>query len=138
MEQRKEGRESLDVSLQARDQSKRVSLKEASIWSLELSKSSKVLRFCSFLWNYYIQAYYWYPLFATCRFWWGGFWKVTSICIWKSALTLIFLTHTHVYVLLLLYCHGRWHVKYYMKFCSIWLTYLFFFYILICKLYKYI
>ena len=133
------------MSLQVRDQSKRVSLKEASIWSLELSKSSKVLRFCSFLWNYYIQAYYWYPLFATCRFWWGGLWKVTSICIWKSAVTPIFLTrahthtHTHVYVLLLLYCHGCWHVKYYMKSCSIWLTYLFIYlFIIICKLYKYI
>ena len=48
MEQRKEGRESLDVSPQARDQSKRVPLKEASIWSPVLSKSSKVLRFRSF------------------------------------------------------------------------------------------
>ena len=48
MEQIKEGRESLDVSPQARDQSKRVPLKEACIWSPELSKSSKVLRFRSF------------------------------------------------------------------------------------------
>ena len=44
----KEGRESLVVSPQTRDQSKRVPLKEASIWSPELSKSSKVLRFRSF------------------------------------------------------------------------------------------
>ena len=36
------------MSPQARDQSKRVPLKEASIWSLELSKSSKVLWFRSF------------------------------------------------------------------------------------------
>ena len=41
MEQRKEGRESLDVSLQARDQSKRVSLKEASIWSLSYPNPQK-------------------------------------------------------------------------------------------------
>ena len=44
----KEGRESLVVSPQARDQSKRVPLKEASIWSPELSKSSTVRRFRSF------------------------------------------------------------------------------------------
>ena len=47
-DQRKEGRESLDVSLHARDQLKRVPLKEASIRSLKLSKSLKVLQFCSF------------------------------------------------------------------------------------------
>ena len=44
----KDGRESLVVSPQARDQSKRVPLKEASIWFSELSKSSKVRRFRSF------------------------------------------------------------------------------------------
>ena len=41
-EQMNEGRESLDVSPQAWDQSNRDLLKEASKWSLELSKSSKV------------------------------------------------------------------------------------------------
>ena len=46
--QRKEGRESLVVSPHARDQSKRVSLKEVSIWSPKLSKFSKVRWFCSF------------------------------------------------------------------------------------------
>ena len=46
--QRKEGRESLDVSLQTRNQSKRVPLKEARILSTVLSKSSKVRRFRSF------------------------------------------------------------------------------------------
>ena len=47
-ELRKEGRESLVVSPHARDQSKRVLLKEAIIWTLELSTSSKVRRFLSF------------------------------------------------------------------------------------------
>ena len=39
---RKKGRESLEVSPQARDQSNKDPLKEQSSWSLELSKSSKV------------------------------------------------------------------------------------------------
>ena len=37
------GRESLEVSLQALDQSKREPLKEANNWSSELSMSSNVL-----------------------------------------------------------------------------------------------
>ena len=41
------GRESLVVSLQALDQSKREPLKVANNWSLELSMSSKVLQFRS-------------------------------------------------------------------------------------------
>ena len=51
-ELRKEGRESLVVNPHAQDQSKRVLLKEASIWSPELSKSSKVHRFRSFQIHY--------------------------------------------------------------------------------------
>ena len=61
-ELRKEGRESLVVSPHAQDQSKRAPLKEAIIWTPELSKSSKVLRFCSFqihhrMHNIYIYIY---------------------------------------------------------------------------------
>ena len=41
------GRESLEVSLQALDQSKREPLKEANNWSSELSMSSNVLQFHS-------------------------------------------------------------------------------------------
>ena len=41
------GRESLEVSLQALDQSNKVLLKEAKSWSSELSMSSNVLLFCS-------------------------------------------------------------------------------------------
>ena len=41
------GRESLDVSPQAQDQSNRDPLKKASSWSPDLSMSSKVCRLCS-------------------------------------------------------------------------------------------
>ena len=42
------GRESLDVSPQAQDQSDRDPLKKASSWPPDLSMSSKVRRLCSF------------------------------------------------------------------------------------------
>ena len=41
------GRESLEVSPQALDHSKREPLKEANSWSSKLSMSSNVLQFCS-------------------------------------------------------------------------------------------
>ena len=46
-EQRNKGSESLEVSPQALDQSKREPLKEAINWSLDLSMSSKVRQFRS-------------------------------------------------------------------------------------------
>ena len=51
-ELRKEGTELLVVSPQTRDQSNRVPLNEARIWSPDLSKSSKVRWFCSFQRHY--------------------------------------------------------------------------------------